>query len=224
MKRELIKRKGFTLAEVLITLGIIGVVAALTIPTLISNYQKTQTVTQLKKTFAVLSEAFQNSTIETENGTPSTWDWTQGITGLAQYMIPYLSTIKDCGCNVSSECKTPNHWLNQTNTYYSEVAVTCDVILKDGVVVSFAKNSATILDIMVDLNGAKKPNVVSKDIFFMRISQSMKKLYFVDANTDRDVAKDNELYGCNKTATSAGLFCGKLIQLDGWQIKDDYPW
>ncbi len=36
-------RKGFTLAEVLITLGIIGVVAAITIPSLITNYQKTVT-------------------------------------------------------------------------------------------------------------------------------------------------------------------------------------
>lgn len=46
------KRKvqvGFTLAEVLITLGIIGVVAAMTIPTLMTNYQKKSTATQLKK-------------------------------------------------------------------------------------------------------------------------------------------------------------------------------
>jgi prepilin-type N-terminal cleavage/methylation domain-containing protein len=42
-------KKAFTLAEVLITLAIIGVVAALTIPTVVRNYQKTQTVTQLKK-------------------------------------------------------------------------------------------------------------------------------------------------------------------------------
>ena len=41
--------KGFTLAEVLITLGIIGVVAALTLPSLITNYQKKQIVAQLKK-------------------------------------------------------------------------------------------------------------------------------------------------------------------------------
>ena len=33
-------KKGFTLAEVLITLGIIGVVAAMTMPTLIQNHQK----------------------------------------------------------------------------------------------------------------------------------------------------------------------------------------
>lgn len=48
-----IMKKAFTLAEVLITLGIIGVVAALTIPNLISHYQKEKTVTQLKKNFSL---------------------------------------------------------------------------------------------------------------------------------------------------------------------------
>ena len=43
------KKFGFTLAEVLITLGIIGVVSALTMPNLIANYQKKVWVTQLKK-------------------------------------------------------------------------------------------------------------------------------------------------------------------------------
>ena len=40
----------FTLAEVLITLGIIGIVAAMTIPTLLAKYQEKQTVTKLKQT------------------------------------------------------------------------------------------------------------------------------------------------------------------------------
>ena len=44
-------KKAFTLAEVLITLGIIGIVAAMTLPTLIGKYQKKQTVTQLKKAY-----------------------------------------------------------------------------------------------------------------------------------------------------------------------------
>ena len=49
----------FTLAEVLITLGIIGVVAALTIPTLISNHQKKVYVTQLKKSVNTLTNGFK---------------------------------------------------------------------------------------------------------------------------------------------------------------------
>ena len=42
-------KKAFTMAEVLITLGIIGIVAAMTLPSLVGNYQKKQTAMQLKK-------------------------------------------------------------------------------------------------------------------------------------------------------------------------------
>ena len=52
-------RKAFTLAEVLITLAIIGIVAALTIPSVISNYQQQEFKTGLKKAVSVLNEAIQ---------------------------------------------------------------------------------------------------------------------------------------------------------------------
>ena len=52
---------GFTLAEVLITLGIIGVVAAITIPNLITSYQKHVTVTKLQKAISVLNQAYKLS-------------------------------------------------------------------------------------------------------------------------------------------------------------------
>ena len=51
------KRFGFTLAEVLITLGIIGVVAAMTIPTLISNTNGAQFKTAYKKALSTLNQA-----------------------------------------------------------------------------------------------------------------------------------------------------------------------
>ena len=50
-------KKGFTLAEVLITLGIIGVVAAMTIPTLIQNTNSVRFATQFKKSVSTLSQA-----------------------------------------------------------------------------------------------------------------------------------------------------------------------
>ena len=51
--------KAFTLAEVLIVLGIIGVISAMTLPTLISNYQKQVLVNQLRKSHSLLSQAFE---------------------------------------------------------------------------------------------------------------------------------------------------------------------
>jgi prepilin-type N-terminal cleavage/methylation domain-containing protein len=78
-------RKGFTLAEVLITLGIIGVVAAMTIPTLIQNTNSVRFATQFKKTVSTLSQA--------------------ALMSQAQYDIDYSlasDTITNCGTEVVS--------------------------------------------------------------------------------------------------------------------------
>lgn len=48
-------KKAFTLSEVLITLGIIGVVAALTVPSLITKHQKMVFATKAKQTYSILS-------------------------------------------------------------------------------------------------------------------------------------------------------------------------
>lgn len=53
-----INRKAFTLAEVLVTLGIIGVVSAMTVPTLMQNYQRKSYVTQLHKVYNEIQQAF----------------------------------------------------------------------------------------------------------------------------------------------------------------------
>ena len=52
-----IRRAAFTLAEVLITLGIIGVVAAMTLPSLIAKYQEKVLVTQAKKSYSIIMNA-----------------------------------------------------------------------------------------------------------------------------------------------------------------------
>ena len=71
------KKFGFTLAEVLITLGIIGVVAAMTIPTLISNTNSAKFKSQYKKTLSTLNQA--------------------ALMGTAQYDLDYASLTADCG-------------------------------------------------------------------------------------------------------------------------------
>ena len=65
--------KGFTLAEVLITLGIIGVVAAMTMPALIANHQRNVTVTRLERTYNTFANALVRAQVD--YGDPSNWDY-----------------------------------------------------------------------------------------------------------------------------------------------------
>ena len=79
------KRFGFTLAEVLITLGIIGVVAAMTIPTLIANTNSAKFRSQFKKTLSTLNQA--------------------GLMAQAQYDFDYSGTDETCSATVANAAK-----------------------------------------------------------------------------------------------------------------------
>ena len=95
----------FTLAEVLIMLGIIGVVAAMTIPPLIENNQKTQYVTALQKVYSNFNQVLVK--YSADNGCVG--DLT--CTGLfapantdedvANALVPYFNIAKQCGAGVS---------------------------------------------------------------------------------------------------------------------------
>ena len=98
--------KGFTLAEVLITLGIIGVVAAMTLPTLISNYQKRVYENQLKKAASVLSNGFK--LMMAHDGVTELKDTYafSGMTGTVTYLIgePTQScTVGDTRENINTD-------------------------------------------------------------------------------------------------------------------------
>lgn len=92
--------KAFTMAEVLITLGIIGIVACMTMPGVIKNYQKKVTVERLKQTYSMLQQAVMLS--EVKNGDIEDWilpsytgagDTTATETFVKMYYEPYLQTI-----------------------------------------------------------------------------------------------------------------------------------
>ena len=80
-KKNINKHNAFTLAEVLVTLAIIGVVAALTIPNLMKNYQKHVTVSKLKSAYGMLSRILQ--TAEVRHGSIASWQSVQDVVGPA---------------------------------------------------------------------------------------------------------------------------------------------
>ena len=89
-------KKAFTLAEVLITLGIIGVVAALTMPMLIGHFEKTTTATKLKKFYSVMAQATDKAM--SENGDWSTWDYSLSAKDFFnKYYASNLKVVKTNG-------------------------------------------------------------------------------------------------------------------------------
>jgi len=170
----------FTLAEVLITLGIIGVVAAMTLPTLIGNYQKKQVISQLKKAYSEYAQAMQMAQVE--NGTLDTWSFfaaenfdnnylEQNKAFGEKYLFPNIKTLNIC-IPTSSECWADDikNLNNQevTGPYFTnnlEHAISF-VTVSGYSVYYWLHGIGHGMWYLVDVNGPKKgPNMIGRDIF-----------------------------------------------------------
>lgn len=232
------QKRAFTLAEVLITLGIIGIIAAMTLPVVIGNYQKKVTVEKLKTVFVKFSEVIMRS--EMDNGEASSWDYSLSPDKFAQiYFSPYITNFK----------LDKSYWVIKG---LDGAAVSSGISsqmskfsLANGTLVGFftsGTNNGTSIMIYVDINGVNPPNVVGRDVFRMSVT----KIYGFTLGADRSDENahwshnssdhKNRSYllsenfgGCNTNGRSqfgytAGDACSLLIMLDGWKISDDYPW
>ena len=118
-KESFTKKKGFTLVEVLITLGIIGVVAAMTIPTLIANTQSQKFRSQFKKTISTLNQAVKMNIAQQE------WDFSSVKGGSGEGMT--LFTLFKNNLSVFSEGPVPyteeskNSWNEDSDININEV-------------------------------------------------------------------------------------------------------
>lgn len=207
------QRAGFTLAEVLITLGIIGVVAALTMPSLIENHRKKEVVTKLKAFNSIMGQAFQMS--KEENGDWATWDssndiykWDGTLTGNAQlewlkkYVLPYIKTTEVSSIDQYAVVGLPNGtgFSNYNKHYF------------------FCLKFKDCKEITETWN--------SRDRFIFQFTPDEGFHPYTDRNdfTSREDIMNNPrgAHACNKTK-GTGL-CAKLIEYDGWEIRKDYPW
>ncbi|MBR6163628.1 prepilin-type N-terminal cleavage/methylation domain-containing protein [bacterium] len=214
----------FTLAEVLITLVIIGVIAAITVPTLITKYQKEQTVTRLKKVYSTLSQTTARAIAD--NGPIETWEIglpnnsNDAISFINKYIAPYINIIK-APKDISEGWDSIFYLLNGNEASYGEGDVR--FYISDGTSVTsyiYKNSNSTVirLDMYIDINGDKKPNKVGRDIFFF--IYDLKQGIFSPINPSS--SRNDILSNCNKQ--KSGTYCATLIMKDSWQIKDDYPW
>jgi prepilin-type N-terminal cleavage/methylation domain-containing protein len=159
-------RKAFTLAEVLITLGIIGVVAALTIPALVNSTQKKELAVNLKKQYSLIQQVFQ--LYEADNGVPLAYKFFPFVTYEEYYnegrvgFMQYFDVLRE---NIN----IPNDMYNNFNNVASHHVVAPfddgNFTTKDGTLFIFNNDGYGAL-ISVDTNGpSKKPNRWGYDLF-----------------------------------------------------------
>lgn len=226
-------KTAFTLSEVLITLGIIGVVAALTITPLIKNYQRKETAIRLKKSYNELSQAIKLS--EIENLSATAWDYSlDGHRFVEKYLKKYIKYTNEYS-SIELSKVAPRKNLNGSNyggTTYTYPTAT-HIMLTNGTLVTINCHSPSeaALWVGLDINGLKKPNKIGIDTFLFMFSAKygLQPLGGMGTGTawsygqyDRSKVLSSS-YGdaCNKNRT--GYWCSAVIMNDNWEIAPDYP-
>lgn len=222
------KFKGFTLAETLITLGIIGVVAAITIPGLITNHKKQVAATTLEKAISTLNQAIKLS--ESENGEMETWDKTLDYEDfIDKYINPYMKVMMTCNPITKCGYKSTAPWkyMNGTSGAYGgpNHRGRTPFIAIDGILYTFAflnDGGAAEVDndkvIIIDTNASKGPNQFGKDIFFLYRIEEEDSIIPYGADKTREEMKRS----CS--ATGDGIYCAAWLREHGWKMPSDYPW
>ena len=245
------KNFAFSLAEVLIALVVIGIVAAITVPTLMASHHKNVTLEKLKKihsTFAQVSNriisdnggqfCYRHNGLEcllflyndVDNFRNEGW-----IAFSKKYLEPYMNLSKnadstivmeECFSGSAEDCGSSEPLYGFHLVDGTTIALMPEVYGND-----FLNN--TLMNgvlIVVDVNGTgSKPNMFGRDLFLFEYR-------FQDAKDSNHIGRivpfgmgfsESELAsyfgegGCTKDSP---MFCAKKIVEDGWQMKDDYPW
>lgn len=218
------RKNAFTLAEVLITLVIIGVIAAITVPTLIHKMRREEVETKLKRVYSVMNQAINMSKID--NGDFKQWDYS-AIDGTYEgnriffdkYIGKYLKTMK-----IEKESG-------------SEAIL---VYFLDG---SLLRISPNIRDMVYFTNSHAINNEYrGRNLFSFRFAPV--KQLLPSSFTDEDAKynlnkgfdtyayrwngtiehlKNSSSFGCYANRENPG-YCARLIQANGWKVPDDYPY
>ena len=216
------KKVAFTLAETLITLGIIGIVAAMTIPTLITNYQKESTVTRLKKAIAVINQAYKQSFDDV--GEPDSAFDMEAEEYFKQYWAPYIKVLtycsnpQVCGYDSNNPFITPKK--TSANTTLVSQSWRTTFYTMDGflyiVMTAGGNPKGPSFDVLVDINGGAKPNRFGRDVF--------KLVRVPDGGGVQPFGYDRTNDVVESSCADNGWTCAEKIRRAGWRIEKDYPW
>lgn len=216
-------KKAFTLAEVLITLGIIGVVAAMTIPSLIENVRDVQFRSQFFKSYSLIQQTLKKMEADDIPLVYSSYD-RLGDPFYKQFK-KYLTNVVDCGDthdrHVGQGCFNIGEDIYYSLGGNSKLSYTYfddgQLLMPDGSLIIFEQPNSNDqrLWIFVDVNGTKQPNRLGHDLFcFQLTDDGLKPMGAVGTSYD------DETY-CNKTGGGSmnGIACANKVIKDSKYFK-----
>jgi len=157
-------------------LAIIGVIAAITIPSIVANHQKRTLETQFAKAYRTFSQAINLAMAE--HGSTSSWEFKPNMSLAEQdefvkkYFKPYLNTVKFCSAQDAVRNCFPNvvyKNLNGSDWGNLNGSQNPGIVLADGIICRFKILNSRIIEFIVDINGAKKPNKLGEDVFIFSL-------------------------------------------------------
>lgn len=216
----MIIKRGFTLAEVLITLGVIGIVAAMVLPSVLVQNRERENTAKLKKIYSTMTQAYTRAVAE--RGTPDFWDLMgkddpTGAENLKKILSPYFN-VKPSGIEgevwrnantrlLNNSATGPNIGASEGNTYSSFSVVDgmslafrvedkdCKAVFGDSK--ALQNVCATFI---ADVNGSKHPNQFGFDIFQFYITKYGLQPYGNQSDTTYPFEESCQLgsdgYGC----------------------------
>ncbi len=230
--------KSFTLAEVLITLVIIGIIAAITVPVLMANHKRTEYSARLKKIYSTMNNALRLA--ETEQGIPAyEWDFSGSDTQeiFDKYFSNYVTCVSKTPVYEEILSSAQSAWLIDEGG--SSGVKAC--FLNDGTFifspVAYSGSGSTPSNYMifvVDINGLSKPNREGQDQFWFAIgayggsdSIDENKCNGFTPITADGCGTDSQTYTRDVALSQCktySLSCAYLLMMDSWEFKEDYPW
>ena len=216
-----VRKIAFTLAEVLVTLGIIGVVSAMTVPSLMQNHQRKTYVTQLHKVYNLFSQA----SVQYMNDNNALNMKEAGITSqdaIDEFVKKYFKIVQSCendgtGCFATGEYKKMNGVSVPIGT---DVAGMNYYVLADGSAIGLVLRSAGI-QAHIDINGKKGPNIIGRDVFaFILYNNGLIDEGGTDAEPPLSAEQRENIYNtyCLGTSPTTWWGCFGKILNDGWEM------
>lgn len=208
-------KRAFSLAEVLITLMIIGIIAGMTIPALKKDSMNKTVATNLKKIYSELNQSF--SMVLAENFTNRvcrTGLFDDAGTFEEEFVMKKLNVTTVCSAGSASKCFGNSNLIGSEKSY----------LLTSGIAVAFlapenacdAANAAN-LRVFVDVNGPTPPNKGGTDQFLLGVNGFGS--VFVGSTSDDVGGYTSEACGNATDDYNAAWACAIQIQRDGWEVK-----